>query len=67
MVLTHVTIDLTNAVRTGERQFMTRCTDIDKGDIDEACRLLGLSLSDFVRTTVVLAAREIVARDRAVP
>lgn len=54
-----VTIDLLDRPRHGRTQILVRCQSSDKVLIERVAGAIGMSLADFVRTTVIKSARAI--------
>jgi hypothetical protein len=54
-----VTIDLLDRPRHGRTQILVRCQLSDKVLVERVAGAIGMTLADFVRTTVIKSARAI--------
>lgn len=59
MLSTRVEIDLTDRPRHGRTQILVRCQSQDKELVERIAKACGMTLAEFVRTTVIKAARKI--------
>jgi len=58
-ILTHIVIDLTDRPRHGRTQILMRCQADDKELVEMVAKQLGMTLAEFVRTTVIKCARKL--------
>jgi uncharacterized protein (DUF1778 family) len=59
MLNTRIEIDLTDRPRHGRTQILVRCQLQDKQLIERIAKVCGMTLAEFVRTTVIKSARKI--------
>lgn len=59
--VSHFTINILEPPASGVKPMLLRVRENDANDINRAAKLVGLTQAEFLRTTTVQAARQIIA------